>query len=236
MNDDCDLVIGGTGAIGLSLVNKMVDESSVSPILVTNKSTTETPKNIFKKGKRSILPFQIDSNQTNSFSLLNDQLIKIQNNPRNIIFSCFVHDLNNQAYLEVVNAQFTFIANILQAIDEGREPFSNCRNLVFVVPMSINKDLATCSGYFVLFKMLRQLVLNYIFKFGKKGILCNFVSVGILDEGFGGRLGEKEKKDYLKHCSLKRFGKVEEVVDPILWLIRKNTLIQGQVLTIDGGL
>lgn len=233
MSEYCDLVIGGTGAIGSCLLKKMNTESPARSLLFTYNRNQEKS---LRHSNIETISFALDCNEVNAAALLNSKLLLINRKAENIIFSCFVHDLKSDNYLNVVNSQYTFIEKILLAIDAGDVTYSACRNLVFVVPMNINKDLATNSGYFVLFKMLRQLVLNYIFKFGKKGVLCNFVGVGILDEGFGLRLGEKEKKDYLKHCSLKRFGKVNEVVDPILWLIRKNTLIQGQVLTIDGGL
>lgn len=233
MSEFCDLVIGGTGAVGSCLIKKISVESPTRSLIFTYNRNQDKS---FSLSNIENISFVLDCNEGNATELLNNKLLASNRKTENIIFSCFVHDLKIDNYLNVVNSQFTFIEKILHAIEAGDVAYSACRNLVFVVPMSINKDLATCSGYFVLFKMLRQLVLNYIFKFGKKGILCNFVGVGILDKGFGVRLGEKEKKDYLKHCSLKRFGKVEEVVDPILWLIRKNTLIQGQVLTIDGGL
>ena len=233
MSEYCDLVIGGTGAIGSCLIKKIGAESPARPLIFTYHRNLVKANSHANAGIKS---FALDWNFCDASELLNKKLKASNSKPLNIVFTCFVHDLKNNDYLKVVESQFKFIAKILHDMEACDEIYSACRNLVFVVPMNVNKDLETCSGFFVLFKMLRQLVLNYIFKFGKKGILCNFVGVGILDDGFGVKLGEKEKKDYLKHCSLKRFGKVEEVVDPILWLIRKNTLIQGQVLTIDGGL
>lgn len=230
MSEGCDLIIGGTGAIGTSLIKKLGSEL---PLLFTYRNNLIDANKFYCLDRRF---FKLDCNNLGAAEQLAQELGVVHPKPLNIIFSCFVYDLNSCDYMKIVNSQFLFISKILQAIERDDAVYASCRNIVFVVPMNINKDLATGSDYFILFKMLRQLVLNYIFKFGKKGILCNFVSVGILDEGFGTRLAQKEKNDYLKHCSLKRFGKVEEVANLIHWLIRKNTLIQGQVLSIDGGL
>jgi NAD(P)-dependent dehydrogenase (short-subunit alcohol dehydrogenase family) len=44
------------------------------------------------------------------------------------------------------------------------------------------------------------------------------------------------KREYQKHCALKRFGTHEEVARAIAWLALENTYVTGQTLLLDGGL
>ena len=40
----------------------------------------------------------------------------------------------------------------------------------------------------------------------------------------------------MKHCGLRRYGKVEEIAGLVAWLALQNTYITGQTLVVDGAL
>jgi NAD(P)-dependent dehydrogenase (short-subunit alcohol dehydrogenase family) len=43
-------------------------------------------------------------------------------------------------------------------------------------------------------------------------------------------------QDYLKHCGLKRVGKLGEIAALIAWFAQKNTYVTGRTIVADGGL
>ena len=47
---------------------------------------------------------------------------------------------------------------------------------------------------------------------------------------------EQLRREYLKHCGLKRFGRIDEVASLVSWLAVENTLVTGQTLVLDGAL
>ena len=71
----------------------------------------------------------------------------------------------------------------------------------------------------------------------KKGITVNCVSPGFIDTELIGDLPEEQRKEYLKMIPLKRFGKVEEVANAVLFLAsREASYITGTSITVAGGL
>lgn len=72
---------------------------------------------------------------------------------------------------------------------------------------------------------------------GKENILVNMIAPGILEDGIGNHISETLKDEYIKHCSLKRFGKFSEIANVAAFLAgSKNTYITGQAVILDGGL
>lgn len=71
---------------------------------------------------------------------------------------------------------------------------------------------------------------------GPRGIRVNSVAPGVLEDGLSRTLPEQLRREYLKHCGLKRFGRIDEVASLVTWLAVENTLVTGQTLVLDGGL
>ena len=44
------------------------------------------------------------------------------------------------------------------------------------------------------------------------------------------------RNEYLKHCGLKRFGRIEEVASLVAWLATENTFVSGRSIIVDGAL
>ncbi len=71
----------------------------------------------------------------------------------------------------------------------------------------------------------------------KKGITVNNVCPGFIDTELIADLPEEQRKEYAKQVPMKRFGKVEEVANAILFLSSKEaSYITGASLEIAGGL
>ena len=71
---------------------------------------------------------------------------------------------------------------------------------------------------------------------GPQGIRVNSVAPGALEGGLSRRLPEELRREYLKHCGLRRFGRIEEVAKLVAWLATENTFVTGQTMILDGAL
>jgi NAD(P)-dependent dehydrogenase (short-subunit alcohol dehydrogenase family) len=71
---------------------------------------------------------------------------------------------------------------------------------------------------------------------GNYNIRVNILALGILEGGASRKLSNEVKEAYLKHCSMKRFGRAEEVAAMASWMALENTYVTGQVVILDGGL
>ena len=81
--------------------------------------------------------------------------------------------------------------------------------------------------------MSKSLAIEY----AKKNITVNCVSPGFIDTDFISDLTDEQKEAYKKQIPLKRFGSVEDVATPVLFLASKDSsYITGSVLEVTGGL
>jgi len=71
---------------------------------------------------------------------------------------------------------------------------------------------------------------------GNYNIRVNILALGILEGGASRKLSNQVKEAYLKHSSLSRFGKTEEIAEVAAWMAVENTYVTGQALILDGGL
>jgi len=67
-------------------------------------------------------------------------------------------------------------------------------------------------------------------------VKINVVAPGVLEAGSSRLLPEPLRAEYLKHCGLRRYGKLEEIAGLVAWLALENTYITGQTLVVDGAL
>lgn len=71
---------------------------------------------------------------------------------------------------------------------------------------------------------------------GANGIRANMVCSGLLNEGLSSTLSPQLREDYQKFSALRRFGTPEEIANFVIWLALKNSYINGQVLSVNGGI
>lgn len=68
-------------------------------------------------------------------------------------------------------------------------------------------------------------------------IRVNCLAPGLLEDGVARNLPEHRLREYLKHCSLHRVGKLEEVARFAAFLVSdRNSYMTGQTIVMDGGL
>jgi len=71
---------------------------------------------------------------------------------------------------------------------------------------------------------------------GPYNIRVNTIAPGVLDGGLSRVLPDDLRSEYLKHCGLKRLGRLEEVASVAAWLALDNTLVTAQTIVVDGAL
>jgi 3-oxoacyl-[acyl-carrier protein] reductase len=70
---------------------------------------------------------------------------------------------------------------------------------------------------------------------GRYGITVNCVAPGILDEGVSDHLPAARKEEYLRHCALRRVGRLEEAADMIAFIASERaSYTNGATLVVDG--
>ena len=63
----------------------------------------------------------------------------------------------------------------------------------------------------------------------------NCIAPGILEEGIGDHLPRERREDYLRHCALRRVGKLSEVADVVAMLVSdRNSYMNGATVVVDG--
>lgn len=109
-------------------------------------------------------------------------------------------------------------------------------NIVFTGSFSRVKNVKAPPAFGYAKSQITGHLLSLTKNLGSMNIKVNSVDPGVLEGGMSGRLTEKMRADYLKHCALKRFGKAEEVANTISWILTKNTYVTGQSFLLDGAL
>jgi 3-oxoacyl-[acyl-carrier protein] reductase len=71
---------------------------------------------------------------------------------------------------------------------------------------------------------------------GRYGITVNCVAPGILDEGVSDHLPPARREEYLRHCALRRVGRLDEAAAVIAFLAsERNSYMNGATVVLDGG-
>jgi len=70
---------------------------------------------------------------------------------------------------------------------------------------------------------------------GRYGITVNCVAPGVLDEGVSDHLPPARREEYLRHCALRRVGRLDEAADMIAFLASdRASYANGATLVVDG--
>jgi NAD(P)-dependent dehydrogenase (short-subunit alcohol dehydrogenase family) len=131
--------------------------------------------------------------------------------------------------LLAVNVKSAFVA-----CRELARDFSG--NIVFLGSIDGTKSVPAPAAYAASKGALSALARALSKELGPRGVKLNVVAPGVLEAGSSHSLPADLRAEYLKHCGLRRYGKVSEVAGLVSWLALHNTYITGQTLVVDGAL
>ena len=109
-------------------------------------------------------------------------------------------------------------------------------NIIFLGSLVGKKALKAPPAFSLGKSCINGLVESLSKELGPYNIKVNSVDPGILESGVAKYICDQDKKDYLEHCALKRFGTAKEVANLCYYLATKNTFLTGRSILLDGAL
>jgi NAD(P)-dependent dehydrogenase (short-subunit alcohol dehydrogenase family) len=130
-----------------------------------------------------------------------------------------------------------FAVNVRSAFIACRElarDFSG--NIVLIGSIDGVKTVPAPAAYAASKGALSALARALCKELGSQGVRINVVAPGVLEKGSSLTLPDDLRAEYLKHCGLRRLGKLEEIAGLVSFLALENTYLTGQTIVVDGGL
>lgn len=84
--------------------------------------------------------------------------------------------------------------------------------------------------------MLSGMTMALAKELGPRGVRINMVALGLLEGGLSRQIAPALVADYKTFSALRRLGQPDEAARVILWLALENTYVNGEVLSVNGGL
>jgi 3-oxoacyl-[acyl-carrier protein] reductase len=71
---------------------------------------------------------------------------------------------------------------------------------------------------------------------GRYGVTVNCIAPGVLDEGVSDHLPPARRDEYIRHCALRRLGRLDEAAEVVAFLAsERNSYMNGATIVVDGG-
>jgi 3-oxoacyl-[acyl-carrier protein] reductase len=144
-----------------------------------------------------------------------------------------------ETIFESVEAEFDrlFAVNVKSAYFACRELSQDfAGNIVLVGSIDGIKSVPAPAAYAASKGALSALARALGKELGPRGVRINVVAPGVLESGSSATMPADLRAEYLKHCGLRRYGRLEEVAGLVSWLALENTYVTGQTLAVDGAL
>lgn len=144
-----------------------------------------------------------------------------------------VHDVT------LVGFEKLLAVNVIGAFEAARSlapHFDRGGNIIFFGSIDGLKPVPSPTPYAASKAALAGLALSLGKALGDKRICVNVLVPGVLESGASRTLPSDLRTEYLKHCGLRRLGRIEEVTSVARFLALENTYVTGQTITVDGGL
>lgn len=246
------LLIGGTGYIGSAILSALANNNCdvVCTYYKNNKKADELV-NTLKADTQIISSIYLDINDTENIKTVvkkaNEILKQIDvliiasglatghvSDSKPYIPSFF--EISEDGYNKMFSTNVKGVFFICQEVAKLMAN-SNAGKIIIIGSIDGIKNLPAPVDYACCKAALYGLTQSLAKELGKYNILVNMIAPGILDEGIAKLLKDELREDYIKHCSLKRFGKASEIAKMAVFLAsNKNTYLTGQAVIMDGGL
>ncbi len=240
-------VIIGSGGHICSEIAKGLNMAGCNLLLldIRNNKNIILKKNIKKLdyNNKEILNFKFDANKKKDYlkilNLLKKRKIKIDilvngagiNSPKNIL------DFKIEEWNEVVQSHVN--TTFLSCKYFGKTMISNgSGSIINFSSASAGPPLSKAFPYSVGKAGVKNFTQNLAREWAQYGVRVNCIRPGFFPTKWNLKnfIDNKRKKAILNHTPLRRFGKVDELIAPILLLASdSSSFITGSELTVDGG-
>jgi len=109
-------------------------------------------------------------------------------------------------------------------------------NIVLVGSISGTRPLPSPVHYATSKTALEGMARSMAKELGSDNIRVNVIETGILEAGISRTLPDNLIREYEKHCSLRRVGRMDEIAIVVSWMALQNTYVSGQAIMVDGAL
>ena len=237
------IVTGGASGIGRCAAIGLAREGATVVVMDTNFSGAAETVKMIEEMDRVAIPVRADTTNKNQ---LEEMVKKINSKYRRIdilvtsagiLEESGIEETTQEQWNEVIGVNLTGVLYSIQAV----LPVMQTRKygkIVILSSIAAFRGRAKQSAYCTAAGALTALAANTAVQVGKDGINVNCIAPGIIDTTFAESL--KDDPEYLKfrieHTPLRRRGKPEDLVGPILFFASQDSdFITGETLIADGG-
>ncbi|MFZ5892514.1 MAG: SDR family oxidoreductase [Myxococcota bacterium] len=138
---------------------------------------------------------------------------------------------------DVASFDRLFAVNVRSAFFACREfarDFSG--NIVLLGSLDGAKSVPSPVAYAASKGALSALARALAKELGLQGTRVNVIAPGVLESGSSSSVPAELRAEYLKHCGLKRFGRIDEIAGLVSYFALFNSYVTGQTLVVDGAL
>ena len=224
------LILGSSSDIGSLLVEKLLKDKNYELFLHYNSN------NRFKKKFNNCN--LINANFTNM--KLNKIKKKFKNN-YDIIIN-LVGYISNQSFENFNESEFfkTLRANYLIPMLIIRKSLKHMEKNNFGKIINTSSIGTKFGGgkdtySYSISKFINEFIPSHIKKLSKKNIIYNCLKIGVVNTKIHKSIKNKILKKRIKLIPLNRIAEPIEIVEAIIFLVKKNTLINNEIINISGG-
>ena len=245
MSHRLGLITGCGQGIGLSIINKLLNENNDVTILGISRTENSQVKEIKKKFEDRFIFYQCDIANYQDTNLILRNLIKEKGSFDFAICNAGIRsrmsiknsDLDLYKYLIETNTISNI--NISKTVIESSLLEKKKCNILFISSIVGQRGFDELSTYAVSKSALEGFMRSAAVEYAKKNIQINCLAPGFIDSSYSENFKKNKKELYkwtLSQTPMGRWGRCEEVADLALFLISlKNSYMTGSVIYCDGG-
>ena len=237
------IVTGASRGIGRAIAIKLAQEgANVAFNYVNNEDLAKALKSDIEKLGVSALSFKVDIKDFDEVQKMKDKILEkwgrldILVNNAGIIKDSILAMMSKENWRDVIDTNLNGTFNMTKAViitfmKQKSGDIVNISSISGVHGMARQTNYSASKGGIIAFtKALAKEVAPF-------NIRVNAIAPGFIETDMVSGLTEKYLKQALEQIPLKRMGKVEEVAELTIFLLKKEAgYITGQVIGIDGGL
>jgi NAD(P)-dependent dehydrogenase (short-subunit alcohol dehydrogenase family) len=232
------LVFGGTGSVG-SAVLRGLAQAGIPTVFTYHRSASKAQALAAEYGQRAL---GIDLAEPAAIRALVQDLDREGGAP-----NIFVHCAATSRYLDIehisdddwqavqrVNTLSAFVACQALAPKMAAQPHGG--HIVLVGAIDRSQSIPAPVHFAASQGALTAMTMTLGKELGSRSVRVNMVALGLLEEGLSREISPKLVSDYKSFSALRRLGKPEEAARAILWLALENTYMNGEVVSVNGGI